>query len=70
MLNLLNLIKLKNLGNPSITVDKAAFRANLENLLTQSIEVNRNVVGTGEDIGKQAVQGKSSVFIEQTKLTL
>jgi hypothetical protein len=70
VLDLLNLIELKNLGNPSFSIDKATFRANLENLLAQSIEVDRDIISAGEDIGKQASQSKSFTIMGQNKLTL
>jgi len=65
VLDLLDLIELKNLGNPSFAINKATFCADLENLLAQSIEVDRNIIGTGEDIGKQASQSKLAVNIRQ-----
>ena len=57
MLDLLDLIKLQNLGNPFVACDKLPLGADLQYLFTKGMQVDWEVVNTREDICEEATRG-------------
>lgn len=57
MLNLLNLIELKNFGNPFVSDDKILFGADILDVFAESVEVDWDIVLAGEDISEKAEIG-------------
>jgi hypothetical protein len=52
MLDLLDLVQLQNLGDPPLAIHQAPFGTDLQYLFAQRLQVDRNIVCTGEDICK------------------
>ena len=50
MLDLLNLVELQYLIDPALAFDEATLGADLADLFTQSVEVDRDILDTGEDV--------------------
>jgi hypothetical protein len=57
MLDLLDLIKLQDLGNPFFAWEKLLLSADLQDLFTKGMKVDWEVVNTREDIGEEATRG-------------
>lgn len=56
MLNLLDLVQLQDLADPAFTLDETALGADLADLLAQCIQVDGDIVNTGEYVGQEASQ--------------
>ena len=54
MLDLLDLVQLQDLRDPTVALHQLLLLADLGNLFSQGIEVDRDVVSAREDVGKQA----------------
>lgn len=54
MLNLLNLIELKNFGNPFFPDNKILLGADIMDVFAESIKVDWDIVLTREDISEKA----------------
>lgn len=61
MLNLLDLVELQNLRNPTLALNEAPLGANLEDLLLQGIQIHREVVHAWEYISEQAMRHVSGM---------
>ena len=58
MLNVLDLIELNDLGQPSFIGDQVTLCTNGENVLLELVEVDGNVLDAREDVGEETARGE------------